>query len=518
MTSIKELKNKTLIILIAAAALLALACGTSSPPVQPSPVATVAPPETPVSPTPTPIPTATPTATEPPAEPEFEATIEGDDLAKFQGLPAEFQDALNHVAETPQHPQSPFTSYEEALEFLRGLPADVQPISEVLPSETLDVFNELSDKNRGFLLLDVYSRTFGGDEFFAESPESERQALREGLFENIVKQVHKMEFGDGEVDLPPMAEALSAEALGKLDEIDPLIRRAFLLIWRNTRMPQQQRDVFVTKLQRALLDVPTELPPVGELGLSQEALKMLEDVPNLRTFVEEYVAADLASTGAWDAVGTEYSGAMFLESLIVRASTPEGSRMFAKGLLPVMTYQPPPLISHYRPVWGFWPLWAIPSFFLDMQPDEFVAEWPDHELVLSQEALAKLDSLDAPLQEAFEKYWYGTGPLPNEVHWMAGIVIRWERDLRTLPFDTLPEVEELLSAEDLAVYRRLDPSSRNVVTSQIAYDVLYGRTWLKDIQKTVYAYDTTPDEFLDALETSVSATVRDAAARFASNR
>ena len=453
-----------------------------------------------------------------PSDSEFEATLEGDDLAKFRSLPAEFKDALNHVAETPQHPQSPFTSYEEALKFLRGLPADVQPISEVLPLETLDALNELSDNNRSFLLLDVYSRTFGGDEFFAESPESERQALREGLFEDIVNQVHRMEFGDGEVHLPPMAEALSAEALSKLDEIDPLIRRAFFLIWWNTRMPEQERDDFVTKLQRALLDAPTELPSVGELGLSQEALETLEDVPNLRTFVEEYVAADLASTSAWDSVGTESRGAMFLESFIARASTPEGSRMFAKGLLPVTTYQPPPLISHYRPVWGFWPLWAIPSFFRDMQPDEFVAEWPDHELVLSQEALAKLDSLDAPLQEAFEKYWYGTGPLPNEVHWMAGIVIRWERDLRTLPFDTLPEVEELLSAEDLAVYRRLDPSSRNVVTSQIAYDVLYGRTWLKDIQKTVYAYDTTPDEFLDALETSVSATVRDAAARFASNR
>ena len=46
------------------------------------PTATPTAPEPIPSPTPTQIPTATPTAPEPPAE--FEATLEGDDLAKFQ--------------------------------------------------------------------------------------------------------------------------------------------------------------------------------------------------------------------------------------------------------------------------------------------------------------------------------------------------------------------------------------------------------------------------------------------------
>ena len=339
---------------------------------------------------------ATAVTSEEPSEPAFEDTLEGDNLAKFQGLPLEFQGALNHVSETPQHPQTPLTSHEEALEFLRGLPDDVQPVSEVLPPETLDMFNELSDDDRSFVLLDMYARTFREKEFYADSPETERQALLEGMFEQLVKQVYEMEFGDGQVHLPPIGEALSADAVRKLDEIDPLIRRAFLLQWRNLRVPEEERDDFATKLERTLLAAPLELPPLEELGLSQEALKALEDVPNLRKFVEEYVAADLASTGAWDAVGTEYSGAMLLESLIARASTPEGSRMFAQGLLPVTTYQPPPLISHLRPGGGFWPLWAIPPFFRDMQPEDIVTEWPDHEQVLSQEALTKLNSLDDP--------------------------------------------------------------------------------------------------------------------------
>lgn len=441
-----------------------------------------------------------------PADRSFEATLTGEALAKFGSLPIEFRESLNYVAESPQYPQTPSTSYEKAFEFLRGLPADVEQVSEVLSPETLDMFNELSEENQSFLLLDVYSRVFGEE----QDTNTKEPILPKREFEALTMAVHKLELGDGKVHLSPMEKQLSSEALHKLDEIAPIIRGAFLLIWRNLKIPHEERDDLATKLERALLDAPSEIPSPGELGLSQDALKTLEDVPNLKTFVEEYVAADLAGTGAWDAEGTEYSGAMFVERFIERASTPEGSRMFAQGLLPVTTYQPPPLISHFRPSEGFWPTWAIPPFFRDMRPENVVMEWPDHKQVLSQEALTKLNSLDSPLQEAFEKYWYGTGPLPNDAHWMAGVVVRWERDLGALPLDTLPEIEELLSGEDLAAYRRLDLNSRNVVTSQIAYDVLYGRTWLEDLQKPVYAYDTTVEEFLEALKTSVSRTVQEA--------
>ena len=276
-------------------------------------------------------------------------------------------------------------------------------------------------------------------------------------------------------------------------------------------IPEEERDdYFVTKLEGTLLvRAVAASTPGRSWGCRRTRLKTFEDVPNLKTFVDEYVAASLARTGAWDAVGTEYSGAMLLESLIARASTPEGSHMFAQGLLPDATYQPPPLISHFWPDGGFWPTWAVPPFFRDMQPDDLVAEWPDHELVLSLEALAKLESLDAPLQEAFEKYWYGTGPLPNDVHWMAGIVIRWERDLRALPFDTAPKIEELLSEDDLALYRRLPASMQKIIVNEIAHDLLQGST-SPTSSTSVNTYHTTPEEFLEALKVSVSRTVRDA--------
>ena len=62
----------------------ALACGTSSPPRQPSPEAE-------------PIPTATQVEPDPTAEPEFKVTLRGDDLSKFRSLPVEFRDALEQM-------------------------------------------------------------------------------------------------------------------------------------------------------------------------------------------------------------------------------------------------------------------------------------------------------------------------------------------------------------------------------------------------------------------------------------
>ena len=92
---------------------------------------------------------------------------------------------------------------------------------------------------------------------------------------------------------------------------------------------------------------------------------------------------------------------------------------------------------------------------------------------------------------------------------MAGIVVRWERDLRALPFDTLPEIEELLSGEDLAAYRQLDEFMRKIIIDDIAWDLLHGETFPTSSTK-VNTYRATPEEFIEALKTSVARTVQEA--------
>ena len=489
-------RKATLSAVVTAAALAAvLACGGSAPAAAPQ-----ASPETPVSDDGTTAASAN----------QFGASLAGDDLAKYRGLPVEFRESLDGLAALPASEYERATPHEQAIGYLRALPADTRSVSEVLAQDALDMFDELSEENRRVVLLDVYSRVFGGE----RSVDSGEVGGLENEFAAMLMVVHQMEFGDGKVHLPPMDETLSAVALVKLDDIAPIIRRAFHLIWRNWRVPEEERDDAAAKLERALLAAPLEPPPVQEAGLSQGALDALDGVPNLRAFVEEYIAADLARTGEWDTVGTEYEGAMFLEGFIAYVSTPGGSRMFAQGLVPVETYQPLALVSRFAPADGFWPLWAVPPYFREMQPDDMVVEWPDHEEVLSPEALAKVNSLDVPMREAFEKYWYGAGPLPNDARWMALIVVGWERDLLALPFDTLPNVEELLSMDDLAVYRGLPSSQQNVITGDVAHSLLRGRAWWKTEEgahEEAFTYYATPEEFLDALKMSASWQVRDAA-------
>ena len=397
-------------IFIVAVLVVGMACQQTADPAAspPSPTADAIPPQTeaapePIpSPTPTQIPTATPTAPEPPAA--FEATLEGDDLAKFQSLPVEFRYAMQREYDETRDGAGRAT----ILGYLRDLPDEVLPIAEILSPEALSEFEELSTRSQQSVLLGAYAEAFRASRRSSErDPESAVHPAP--ILAQMVRMVYEMEFGDGEVHLPPIRASLSAEALRKLDETAPLIRRAFLLIWRNVTIPEEERDDYLAKLEGTLLVTPSQLPPLEELGLSQDALKTFEDVPNLKTFVDEYVAASLARTGTWDSVGTEYSGAMLLESLIARASTPEGSRMFAQGLLPVTTHQPPPLISHN---------WPDRRVLADCGPYPRSSgtcsrtiswlEWPDHELVLSQDALAKLELPRCPaargLREVLVRY------------------------------------------------------------------------------------------------------------------
>lgn len=60
----------------------------------------------------------------PAVEQPFEATLDSDDLAKFRGLPEEFQAALLEEADE--------NGYEVAAQYLDDLPDDAVPIADIL--------------------------------------------------------------------------------------------------------------------------------------------------------------------------------------------------------------------------------------------------------------------------------------------------------------------------------------------------------------------------------------------------
>ena len=108
----------------------------------------------PPSPTADAIPSQTEAATEPPAE--FEATLEGDDLAKFQSLPVEFRYALLREYDEARVG----VGYATTLKNLRDLPDEVLPIAEFLSPEALSKFEELSTRSQHSVLLGAYASAF----------------------------------------------------------------------------------------------------------------------------------------------------------------------------------------------------------------------------------------------------------------------------------------------------------------------------------------------------------------------
>ena len=184
-----------------------LACGTSSPPVQSSPVTNAVPAESQTTPEPSPS-TVTPTDT-PAAEPEFETTLAGDDLAKFQSLPDEFRDALQQEYQE--------TNAATTLSYLRGLPDEAVPISEVLEPVALGWFGVLQPDDQRFLLLEGY-------------PEVYRREAQDGgdlggfLF--VYQHMVEIVFDNRGVKLPPPERSTLGGRLGqaRLDGAAPVAR------------------------------------------------------------------------------------------------------------------------------------------------------------------------------------------------------------------------------------------------------------------------------------------------------
>ncbi len=145
----------TLRLLCASLCALLLLAACARP--EPTPAAGAPTPAAPVHPTQTarPAPTPSPTPDIP-----LEESIEGRDLVKYQALPPEFQDAFQEEAKEAGN--------EKAVQYLRDLPAETVPITELLdpnvlswlPFRALDLFNQLDAARHRSLLLGGYADAF----------------------------------------------------------------------------------------------------------------------------------------------------------------------------------------------------------------------------------------------------------------------------------------------------------------------------------------------------------------------
>ena len=458
----KRITNMRFIFIVAVLVVVVMAaCGTSSPPVQPSPVTNAMPTE--AQPTP-----------EPPAEPEFEGTLEGDDLAKFKGLPSEFQDALRQEFDEEGE--------AKALGYLRGLPDETPTIAEMLDPAALGWFGVLQPNDQRFLLLEGYP------ELYRRNTQASRDFKGVKFsYKHMVGTV----FDNRGVKLPPIEEALSADAQAKLDSMDAPLSRAFRLAWAEEKPRLTEVDDSIKRVEGGLLTAPREMPSLAELGHSDASIAQFRALPaEMQDWLWKQVAHELVTRGSL----STYS--VMRDEYIQVLSEPGALATFNQGIMPVPEY------SHVGTTFAClggpstWPdsvAARMPESFGD-RPAVFL---PPFEDALSSEALGRLNELDSKLRAAFEDRWKWSGPFSPQKAFCE--ISKLERGILYIPTTTAPTAESLLSREGTARYATLSDESRQQLERVIADSIIIG--WVLDPRGggPVMSFNTPHDEFLDAL-------------------
>ena len=502
----KHLTRKATLSAVVIAAVLAavLACGRTDP----------APPS--ASPTPDAVPTAaaqaspavTPTldaaptaavqaspAVTPPSDAEaesaanqFEAGLAGDDLEKFRVLPPEFQDALRQAYDAE--------GASVALQYLRGLPDDTLPLADVLEPPAGGLFDALQPQDQHYMLLEAYPAAY------------DRNARRGGSDRNFTfgfEQMVRIAFDNRGVRLPPIEEALSADALAKIDALDdPILSHVFRLVWNESKPLPMDVDDAIARLQANLLAAPTDLPSLEEFGLSAEALRQFSELPtDMQDWLWKTVANSILSYGPtkgpfWP-VEDEY---------IRTLSTPAAMEAFDRGIVPRGVYVHGP--STFACLGGpsEWPD-AVAARVPEGIDDLPVVFLPPYQGVLSPDALSRLNTMDEGLKTAFENMWNWSQPVtPADV---LCEITKFERGIIDAPVISAPAADELLSDDALALYHRLDDDGRDWIDEGIAQAILIGLVVIRgepgSFPEQEWSFDTPPADFIDAVVSQMENTL-----------
>ena len=469
--------------LMSALAVVTLAACSESPP--PSPVPTAAPT---VAPTSTPVPTPSPTPIVP-----FEDSLSSADLARFQALPVEVQGALID--------ESLDSGNDSALRYLRDMPDDPASLAEILDAETLSLLDTIDEPYRRQLLLEGYPNSTVRYSMSRRADEDPADLeYRYGLFDMLVRGVHQTLTEDGPL-LPPLEESLSPVALKRFESLDPLMQASFRQWWETTRTLSPSDEI--SRFEERLLDTPTELPDIRELGLSEAAVKVLERESEIRDYALRSVAARLVfdQNQEWDS-----NDAARLQGHIEAYEELGGREALARGLRPGVSYPRVALLACPLASWGATPPHSIvPKPFRDVHPAKLVYYWPEPEDVLSDAALANFKLLDETMLKAFEVWWYGHG-LPIDASFMACLVAEWDRGLADTPFTSMPGPEVYIPEDKRKFYDELTDNEKWLIEFSLAGNILQGEILFHRSRfgqaEIVSTLGSTPEEFLEGMRLS----------------
>ena len=433
----------------------------------------------------------------------FRDSLSSRDVARFQALPAEIQDALE--AESLEN------GNENALRYLRGMPDDPAPLAEILEPDARKILDALGEPYRRQLLLEGYPHaTIRHLEKQWQAGEISDIDYRFGHFESMVRHVYETLSEDGGL-LPPIEQSLSPTALARFEALHPLMKASFRQMWETTRSPSPEDTV--EEMEQKLLNTPLEMPGVRDLGLPAEDAGVLEREPGLWGQVQRTIAANLVLDQEW---GSE--GVAELQRRIEAYQAPRGREALSRGLVPggrdpwfAMACEPPEL--------GLVPLEdAIPGPFRNVHPSRFVYSWPAPGDALSGAALENLELLDKTMRDALDYWWYGQGPIPMDVRFMSCLVAMWDRGVSDTPFTSMPAPSVYLSPDNVELFSKFSEYGREVIERDIAEHILRGEVSFKREQTSsktehVSTFYSTPAEFLEGLRFYADQRVSDRAWR-----
>ena len=453
---------------------------SESPPSSPAP--TVAPT---VAPTSTPVPTPSPTPVVP-----FEESLSSADLAGFQTLPVEIQEAL--VDESLE------SGNDDALRYLRDMPDDPAPLAEILDPESLSLLDSIDEPYRRELLLEGYPNSAVRYSMSRRADEDPADLeYRYGNLHMLVRGVHQTLTEVGHL-LPPLEETLLPTALKRFESLDPLMQSSFRQRWETKRTLSPNDDI--DRFEERLLDTPTELPDIRALGLSEAAVKVLERESEMRDYAMGEVAANLVLNQEWDSNATAR-----LQRHIEAYEEPGGREALARGLRPGELNQWLALLVCHPPAWGtIPPLSVVPKPYRDVHPAKLVYYWPEPEDALSEAALANYRLLDVKMREAFEVWWFGHG-LPHDAGFMACLVAEWDQGLADTPFTSMPGPDVFLPEDKRKFYDELTDHEKWAIEHNLAGDILKGEVWFHRSrfgQTEIVSTLDSPEDFLEGLRFS----------------
>ena len=305
--------------------------------------------------------------------------------------------------------------------------------------------------------------------------------------------------------LPPYQSVLTSSEMKKLESMDPLLSSIYVRRWRAVRVSPGLAERLLHQFRSDLAAAPVSTPAILDSGYLKTTWGPLwEELPETLDFTRQYIAHKLVTAGQ-----LEQDDLDALEDQLARLDDLPSKELFASGFVPGdRPDAPTPLVCEWDASTGVWFEWAVPPAFRTGDPQDEVLRMPPPETALSRAARAKLDSMDAELQRAFQRHWSESS---GSAQAMACLALRTDRYLAHVPVTELPEMSTILTPQGVSLFEDLPQAGRQAAIDFVSMFIVTGEIRIGGVhgqpRQEVDAYGMSDEQFLRELRKTAEVAV-----------